>query len=137
MQPSGLVIRLALTHGVGIHPGIIAAMAGMVVGTIPGIHLIIILAGAMVGMIPGTMAIMAGTILGTMAIMATTDIPITMVGTILTGEVVISQVVAAMPITTSAQVLSALMVLLTLIVMEAPLLAIASARAVFAIVLAE
>ena len=85
MPPSGLAIVLVSTRGLGIHLGIIAVMAGMEAGTIPGItvgttlgiHLIIIQAGAMAGMIPGTMAITAGTILGTMVIM---------VGAILTME---------------------------------------------------
>ena len=139
MPPSGLAIRQALIRGDGILLGIIAAMAGMEVGTTPGIHLIIIVVGAMAGTILGsipimvTMAIMAGTIHGIMAI---TAIPIIMA--IPTGEVADIIMVAAMPIiTTSVQVLSVQMVLLTPIVMETLCRVIAVALLVFATVPVE
>ena len=101
MQPSGQVIRQVSTRGPGIHPGTIAVMAGMVAGTTPGIHHIIIIGGAMVGTILGTIlgttAIMAGTILGIMALMVGM-IPIIMAGVIVTGEAAISLEAVAMPI---------------------------------------
>ena len=99
MWLSGLVIRQAWICGAGIPLGTIAAMAGMEVGTTPGIHLIIMVVGAMAGMIHGSIAIMVGTILGSIPIMVTmaiTAIPIIMV--ITTGEVADTILVAAMPI---------------------------------------
>ena len=130
MPPSGLVIRLASTCGDGILPGTIAVMAGMEAGTTHGIHLIIMAVGAMAGMIPG---IMVGTILG---IMATMVIHIIMVGVILTGEAITSQVVVGgMPIiTTSVRVLFVLMVPLMPIVMETLCQVVAVVRPVFATV---
>ena len=106
MWLSGLVIRQVWICGAGIPLGTIAAMAGMEVGTTPGIHLIIMVVGAMAGMIHGSIAIMVGTILGSIPIMVTmaiTAIPIIMV--IPTGEVADTILVAAMPtIATSALV---------------------------------
>ena len=102
MWLSGLVIRQVWICGAGIPLGTIAAMAGMEVGTTPGIHLIIMVVGAMAGMIHGSIAIMVGTILGSIPIMVTmaiTAIPIIMV--IPTGEVADTIPVAgaaAMPI---------------------------------------
>ena len=102
MPPSGQVIRPVSICGAGIPLGTIAVMAGMEVGTTPGIHLIIMVVGVMAGMIHGSIAIMVGTILGSIPIMVTMDItatPIIMV--ITTGEVADTiQVagVAAMPI---------------------------------------
>lgn len=106
MWLSGLVIRQVWICGAGIPLGTIAAMAGMEVGTTPGIHLIIMVVGAMAGMIHGSIAIMVGTILGSIPIMVTmaiTAIPIIMV--IPTGEVADTILGAAMPtIATSALV---------------------------------
>lgn len=109
MWLSGLVIRQVWICGAGIPLGTIAAMAGMEVGTTPGIHLIIMVVGAMAGMIHGSIAIMVGTILGSIPIMVTMDItaimaiPIIMV--IPTGEVADTILGAAMPtIATSALV---------------------------------
>lgn len=73
--------------GAGIQLGITAVMAGMILGTLPGIMAV----GTMAGMIHGTIAIMAGAI------------PTT--GQVVTHIIMAVVAVAVMP--TSAQVLSA------------------------------
>ena len=116
MQPSGQAIMPASICGAGIRLGTIPAMVGTTLGTIPGIHIIIIAAGAIVGTIPGSILIMAmpaitpGTIPG---------IILTMAGGIPTGTIP-QEVVAAMPIiTTSALARSAPTVPPTTIIMAA------------------